>query len=116
MKYYFLLFIISVTSCFTNTDTIKIKGCDIAVNLAVLLAEDFHSKSPELLVPVSVSGSGLGIASLLKGNADIANSSRNIQQTELDLFKRKNIEMDSFVFAQDAIAFVASEKIPIECI
>lgn len=66
------------------------------------------------MVSVSGGGSGLGLASLLNGNADIANSSRSIKHSELDLFKHKNIELDSFVFAQDAIAFVASGKLPID--
>lgn len=116
MKFYFVLFIISLASCSSNTNTIKIKGSDTEVNLAVLLAEDFHVNSPNLLVSVSGGGSGLGIASLLNGNADIANSSRSIKQEELDLFKLKDIEIDSFIFAQDAIAFVSSDKLPMDSI
>lgn len=116
MNFSSLIILVLLTACTSNFGTIKIKGSDTEVNLAVLLAEEFHSKNDSVLVSVSGGGSGLGLASLLNGNADIANSSRSIKHTELDLFKKKGIEIDSFVFAQDAIAFVASDKLPIDSI
>jgi phosphate transport system substrate-binding protein len=103
-------------SCSSKNDTIKIKGSDTEVNLAVQFAEEFHKKNTEVLVSISGGGSGLGIASLLNGNADIANSSRSINQNELSLFRKKNIELDSVIFAQDAIAFIVSDKTPIDSI
>lgn len=105
-----------MAACSSDNDTIKIKGSDTEVNLAVLMAEQFHDKKPGLLVSVSGGGSGLGIASLLNGNADIANSSRSIKKSELELFEEKGIEVDSLAFAQDAIAFVVSENLPIDSI
>jgi phosphate transport system substrate-binding protein len=116
MKFFILIFLISLAACSSNTGTIKIKGSDTEVNLAVLLAEAFRHNNNTLLVSVSGGGSGLGLASLLNGNADIANSSRSIKHSELDLFTDKNIEIDSFVFAQDAIAFVVSDKLSIDSI
>ena len=114
MRFFVLLLISLFYSCSPKSETIKIKGSDTEVNLAVVLAEQFHKVNEDVLVSVSGGGSGLGIASLLNGNADIANSSRSIKPTELDLFKIKRIEIDSFVFAQDAIAFVVSEKVTID--
>jgi phosphate transport system substrate-binding protein len=116
MRYFFLLLLISFFGCSSDNGTIKIKGSDTEVNLAVLLAEQFHFENSGLLVSVSGGGSGLGIASLLNGNADIANSSRSIKYSELELFENRKIEIDSFVFAQDAIAFVVSEKSPLDSI
>jgi phosphate transport system substrate-binding protein len=116
MKFILLLLFISLTACTSNNDTIKIKGSDTEVNLAVLLAEKFHGNNSGLLVSISGGGSGLGLASLLNGNADIANSSRSIKNSEIDLFTKKKIQLDSFLFAQDAIAFVVSNKLPIDSI
>lgn len=116
MKIFAGFLIVFLIGCTSNNDTIKIKGSDTEVNVAVLLAEQFHKKNAALLVSVSGGGSGLGIASLLNGNTDIANSSRRIKQSELDLLKSKNIAIDSIVFAQDAIAFVLSDKMPIDSI
>lgn len=103
-------------SCASKGDTVKIKGSDTEVNLSVLLAEAFHEENTNLLVSVSGGGSGLGIASLMNGTADLANSSRRINDEELLLFKEKGIQLDSFVFAQDAIAFVVSDEISLDSI
>jgi phosphate transport system substrate-binding protein len=111
----FLLFIF-LLSCSSENNTIKIKGSDTEVNLAVLFAEVFHKENTELMVSVSGGGSGLGIASLLNGNADIANSSRRIKEEESFLFKKNHIAIDSFIFALDAIAFVVSDQLPIDSI
>jgi phosphate transport system substrate-binding protein len=114
MKFLAILLVTLLSACSPNNETIKIKGSDTEVNLAVVLAEQFHKVNKDVLVSVSGGGSGLGLASLLNGNADIANSSRSMKQTEFDLFKQKNIEIESFVFAQDAIAFVVSDKLTID--
>lgn len=116
MKIILWLLGISLAACSSDNETIKIKGSDTEVNLAVLMAEQFHYETPGLLVSVSGGGSGLGIASLLNGNADIANSSRSIKNSELELFRNKRIGIDSLAFAQDAIAFVISDKIPLDTI
>jgi ABC-type phosphate transport system substrate-binding protein len=71
-------------SCNAKVETLKIKGSDTEVNLAVLLAEQFHKENSEILVSICGGGSGLGIASLLNGNADIANSSRSMKAEEFD--------------------------------
>ncbi|PLK43462.1 PstS family phosphate ABC transporter substrate-binding protein [Emticicia sp. TH156] len=116
MRKLIFLVILIISGCAEHDNTIKVKGSDTEVNLAVVLAENFHYGYPELLVSISGGGSGLGIASLLNGTADIANSSRDINEKELALFKAKNLEISSFIFAQDAIAFVVSDQLPIDSI
>lgn len=111
-----IFLVVCLNSCNSKVKTLKIKGSDTEVNLAVLLAEQFYLQNSKILVSVSGGGSGLGIASLLNGNADIANSSRNMKLEEFKLFEKNNIEIDSFIFAQDAIAFVVSEKVSIDSI
>lgn len=107
---------LALASCSGHNRNVKIKGSDTEVNLAVLLAEDFHKVNDTLTLSVSGGGSGLGIASLLNGTADIANSSRAINKEELKLFEKKSIILRSFIFAQDAIAFVVSETLPLDSI
>jgi len=116
MKYYFYFLIVLLSSCSQDTTTIKIKGSDTEVNLAVQLAESFHEINSEVFVSISGGGSGLGIASLLNGTADIANSSRSINTDEIELFKKRGVQIDSFIFAQDAIAFVVAEDLSIDSI
>ena len=116
MKYYFLCLIVLIVSCSRDTDTIKIKGSDTEVNLTVSLAESFHQINSSVFVSISGGGSGLGIASLLNGTADVANSSRRINKEEIALFAKKGFQIDSFIFAQDAIAFVVADDLPVDSI
>lgn len=105
-----------LASCASGDPIIKVKGSDTEVNLSVQFAESFHAVNKEAIVSISGGGSGLGIASLINGNADIANSSRRLNDEELHLFQKKNIVLDSFIFAQDAIAFVVAKDLPIDTI
>jgi phosphate transport system substrate-binding protein len=109
MRYLYFLTILW-GACTDAGHTIKIKGSDTEVNLSVRLAEAFHQQDKQTFVSISGGGSGLGIASLLNGTADVANSSRSINEEELLLFKKQNIRLDSFIFAQDAVAFIVSDK------
>ncbi|MBI1307168.1 MAG: phosphate ABC transporter substrate-binding protein [Bacteroidetes bacterium] len=111
----FLLVLVALISgCSGNKHSIKIKGSDTEVNLAVQLAEAFHPTHKGIFVSISGGGSGLGIASLLNGTADIANSSRSLNSKEREMFRDNDMDIDSFVFAQDAIAFVVSESLLID--
>ncbi len=116
MEYHSVCLVIFLFSCSHDNKTIKIKGSDTEVNLAVQLAESFHQTNSGVFVSISGGGSGLGIASLLNGTADIANSSRSINEGEVAIFEQKNIAIDSFLFAQDAIAFVVADNLPIDSI
>lgn len=116
MKYFYCCFSFLLFSCSRDNETIKLKGSDTEVNLAVQLAEAFHGINPVIFVSISGGGSGLGIASLLNETADLANSSRSINKGEVQLFEKRGIPIDSFVFAQDAVAFVVADNLPIDSI
>ena len=117
IKKYLHFFLLCISlSCADDNTTIRIKGSDTEVNLAVELAESFHHINSEVFVSISGGGSGLGIASLLNNTTDIANSSRSIKSQEINLFQQKNASIDSFIFAQDAIAFVVAASLPIDSI
>ncbi len=90
------------------------KGSDTEVNLAVNLAEQFTELDPTFSIAISGGGSGLGITSLMNGQADIANSSRPLSDEEIEQFKEKNIELKTIVFAEDATAFVVHKDLPLE--
>ena len=116
MKCCLICLIAFLSSCSGDKGTIKIKGSDTEVNLAVLLAESFHHVNSGVFVSISGGGSGLGIASLLNGTADVANSSRRIKNGEIELFQKQGAQIDSFIFAQDAIAFVVAVDLPIDSV
>ena len=47
-------------------------------------AETYHQQRPEVIVQVLGGGSGVGIASLIDGNCDMANSSRQMKPEEIE--------------------------------
>lgn len=113
-KIFLLTLFIFLFSCADSANSVKIKGSDTEVNLAVELAEQFHSISSDQSLAVSGGGSGLGIASLYNGQADIANSSRPLSADEMRMFHEKNMEIITHTFAEDATAIVLNSQIPLE--
>ena len=116
MKYVFLLCAILLCSCSSNNKAIKVKGSDTEVNLAVDLAENFYKVNDDFSVAISGGGSGLGIASLLNGQVDIANSSRPLNAEEDSLFKVRGIRIKTVIFAEDATAFIVGKDFPLDSI
>lgn len=57
-------------------------GSDTMVNLAQAWAEAYHGVKPGVSVEVVGGGSGVGIAALINGTCDIANSSRSLEKEE----------------------------------
>jgi phosphate transport system substrate-binding protein len=112
MRYSLCFFLILLLSCSTKQKAVKIKGSDTEVNLAVVLAEHFYKTNGQHSLSISGGGSGLGIASLLNGQADMANSSRPLSDEEKALFKKRGIDLKTVVFAEDATAFIVHKDFP----
>jgi len=89
----------------TGTTTIQIKGSDTMVNVAQAWAEEYKAVEPTVDVEVSGGGSGVGIASLLKGTIDLATASRTMRPEEIET-ARANIhkEPKEFTVGFDALA------------
>lgn len=111
---FLLILVTTLSSCSRKDNAIKMKGSDTEVNLAINLAEKFTELDDEFSISISGGGSGLGITSLLNGQADIANSSRPLSDDEIQQFKDKNIELKTVIFAEDATAFVVHKDLPLE--
>jgi phosphate transport system substrate-binding protein len=110
----FIYIVISLCACERHVPSLRIKGSDTEVNLVLLLAEAFHQNHPGVSMSVSGGGSGLGIASLLNGQADIANSSRPMNAFEKELFAKKRLKVIPFEFAQDALVILVHKENPID--
>ena len=63
---------------------IRVEGSDTMVNVAQAWAEEYHQLYPDTSVQVLGGGSGVGIASLIDGNCDLADSSRKMKPTEIE--------------------------------
>jgi phosphate transport system substrate-binding protein len=73
----------------TPTNSIQNIGSDTMVNLAQAWAEAYSHINPGVSVEVSGGGSGIGVAALLNGTCDIANSSRKLEADETEKAKAK---------------------------
>jgi len=65
-------------------------------------------KNPNISVQVTGGGSGTGIAALLNGTTDIANSSRDIKDVEMEKAKSLGINPQQYKVALDGLAVIVS--------
>src|SRR5512145_2589509 len=78
-----------ITGAFMQQTKITIKGSDTMVILAQRWAEIYMNSNPSASIQVTGGGSGVGIAALINGTTDIANSSRPIKSSEVEKLKAR---------------------------
>lgn len=84
------LFVILLTGLsFTTLKKVTMKGSDTMVILSQKWAEAYMKKNPGTSIQVTGGGSGVGLAALINGSTDIANSSRPIKTSEVQKIKAK---------------------------
>ncbi len=88
-------------------------GSDTMVNLAQAWAEEYAKVDPATSVEVSGGGSGVGMAALLNGTADIANSSRHIEAEETEKAKKSGHDPKEFMIGYDGLAIYVHKDNPI---
>ena len=118
-----LIILLSLTSCAPassaegtpgpSTTYIENKGSDTIVNLALAWAERYQSQHQDIRISVTGGGSGTGIASLINGTVDLANSSRQIKEEEIEEAKSKGTEPVEHIIARDAIAVIVHPDNPV---
>lgn len=94
--------------------TIQNKGSDTMVNLAQSWAEAYHEVKADVKVEVSGGGSGVGIAALMNGTVDIANSSRDMKDAErAAALKSTGKEVKEITVGYDALAVYVHKNNPL---
>ena len=96
-----------------ESNSVQMKGSDTMVNLGQAWAEAFMNQNPSALIAVTGGGSGTGIAALINGTCDIAQSSREMKKQELEMAKRHGHEVQEFKAAIDALAVIVRSSNPI---
>jgi phosphate transport system substrate-binding protein len=95
--------------------TIQNQGSDTMVNLAQAWAEAYAQVDPAVSVEVSGGGSGTGIAALINGTVDIANSSRKLEEGEFAKAQQNTgKEPQEFMVGYDALAVYVHKDNPLE--
>lgn len=92
---------------------LNIKGSDTCVNLVQRLAE-VYMESHRVPIAVTGGGSGAGIAALINGTIDIANSSREIKEAEIKQAKARGIEPVEFAIAVDGLSIIVHQANPVK--
>lgn len=103
-----------VQAAATERVSISIKGSDSEVNLVQRMAETFMAEHPEVSISVTGGGSGTGIAALVEGTIDLANSSRELKGTEKVAASRNKVEPVATIFATDGLSVIVNEANPID--
>lgn len=94
--------------CGKPESSVEIKGSDTMVNLGQAWAEAYMKINPDALISVMGGGSGVGIAALINGNVDITQSSREMKPEEMSAAKKKGMNPQEFIVAQDGVSVIVN--------
>ncbi|HEX2657308.1 MAG TPA: phosphate ABC transporter substrate-binding protein [Polyangia bacterium] len=98
----------------TKKTAIQNIGSDTMVNLAQAWAEEYAKVEPSISIEVSGGGSGIGIAALINGTAEIANSSRSMEPEEIAKAKAAGHEPKETMVGYDGLAIYVHKSNPIQ--
>jgi len=87
-------------------EKIVVEGSTTVLPIAQKTAEVFMNSNPGADISVRGGGSGVGIASLIDKNCDIAGSSRSMKDTEYDKAASNGVEAKANVIAMDGICII----------
>jgi phosphate binding protein len=89
---------------------VSIDGSSTVAPVSVAVAEEFSKKHSRVRVPVATSGTGGGFKRFLRGEIDINDASRAIQDSEVALAKEQNIEYLELKIAIDGLTVVVNPE------
>ena len=101
------------TSVYAESKRLVIQGSTTVLPIAQKAAEVFMQKNPQADISVRGGGSGTGIAALIDGICDIANSSRPIKDKELNKAVDRKVDPTAHVVAMDGIAVIVHPLNPV---
>ena len=98
-----------------NNKPLTIKGSDTMVILGQRLAEQYMVKNPGVVVQVNGGGSGTGIAALINGTVDLAQSSRAMKDDEKQkAAQNRGSDVVEQAVALDALAVFVNSASPLQ--
>lgn len=91
-------------------ENIVIKGSTTVLPVAQVTLEAYMKSNPGSTISLSGGGSGEGIKALIDGSVNIANSSRQIKKSEIELAKTRGIQPVETAVAIDAIVPIVNPR------
>ena len=106
---------IGSTPASAQARNITIKGSDTMVILGQQWAETYMKKNPGANIQVTGGGSGVGLAALINGTTDIAESSRPMKDAEkTQLQQKRGVAVLELAVALDGLAVYVHDKNPLQ--
>src|SRR5215213_4005088 len=94
--------------------TIANVGSDTMLQLGMAWSEAYKKAEPGVNVEVNGGGSGVGIAGLINGSVELANSSRAFEEKEIaDLKAKQNKDAKEFMVGYDALSIYVHKDNPL---
>lgn len=93
-----------------------VEGSTTVLPIAQAAAEDFMRQNPDTDVTVRGGGSGVGIASLIDKNCDVADASRAIKEAELEKAVGNGVSPKAHVVAMDGICLIVNTSNPVSAL
>lgn len=103
-------------ACGGDRKEIENTGSDTMFEVANALAQSYHDKHPEVAISVSGGGSARGIAEMIAGTLELANSSRKLKDKEIEEAKKHNVTPVEHMIGYDGIAIYVHKDNPIASI
>jgi phosphate transport system substrate-binding protein len=89
--------------------TIRIDGSSTVAPLSEAAAELFQEQNPDVRVSVGTSGTGGGFEKFCRGETDVADASREIEEDEEKACAGEGIEFEEVTVANDALTVVVNQ-------
>ena len=96
--------------------TIAIDGSSTVQPFAQAALELFQEENPDVRITVGGAGTGDGFEKFCRGELDIADASRAIEDEETAACKKAGVAPAELQVANDGIAVVSSKSLPIKCL
>ncbi|MCX8079860.1 MAG: PstS family phosphate ABC transporter substrate-binding protein [Bacteroidia bacterium] len=119
IKIFFSFVLIVAFSCqrakqknlISSDEKIKISGSNSEYELVSRLIQEYvKTKNPNFSYEIEGEGSEIGIRKFLKGEIDMAMSSRRMKPFEFNILEANGTDYLEIVFAYDALAFITNYK------
>jgi phosphate transport system substrate-binding protein len=108
-----LLVLALIIPSIMQAQSFKIKGSDTCLPLSQAEAESFMKKDPNASIAVTGGGSGVGLAAIISGTTDIAQSSRAMKMDEKLKMQEAGKAFKEVIIAYDALAVIVNPSNPV---
>lgn len=100
-------------SVWAESKRLVIQGSTTVFPITQRCAEVFMQRHPQADISVRGGGSGVGIAALIDGICDVAQSSRPMKKKEIIKANEKGIKPEPFVIAMDGLSVIVHPSNPV---